>query len=104
VTDALPTPGYTTADLAARWRIGQGKILAWIRSGGLPAVNVAATVLGRARFVVLPEAVLEFERRRSTLPPPRQARRKKTTQQIIDFYPDRSQDATAESRGKAVRE
>lgn len=80
--------GYTTGELAARWRIGQDKILSWIRSGELLAVNVATTTLGRARFVVTPESVAEFERRRSSAPPPRQRRRRQTRHAGRDWYPE----------------
>jgi hypothetical protein len=82
-----PTPaGLTVKDFARRYRVGEDKVRAWIRSRELRAVNTAAALCGRPRWVILPEALAEFERRRQAAPPPRSRRRRRTTQ--VDYYPD----------------
>jgi hypothetical protein len=79
--------GWVIRQLAARWHVGQSKILAWIHSGQLRAVNVAANLSGRPRWVVLPDALVEFERRRAGGPPPKPQRRRRR-QVLVDFYSD----------------
>lgn len=81
------TPGYTTADLAARWRVSPDKVRAWIERGELAAVNTSMTACAKPRFVVTPDALAAFERRRSAGPPPKRPRRRRRNQEI-DYYPD----------------
>jgi hypothetical protein len=83
-----PAAGLTVADLARRFRVGPDKIRAWIQRGELRAVNTASALCGRPRWVVLPDALAAFERKRSSGPleKPRKQTRKKTGS--IDFYPD----------------
>jgi transposase len=84
--DATPA-GYTTADIAKRFRVGEDKIRSWIRSGELIAINTADVKCGKPRFVVTAESLAAFERGRQTVTPPKPARRKKRTN-VVDFYPD----------------
>jgi transposase len=88
-TDALPSPGrgFTTGDLAKRYRVGEDRIRNWIKSGQLKALNTTDTASGRPRYVVTAESVAEFERRRAVTPPPKSQRRRKGTV-AVDFYPD----------------
>jgi hypothetical protein len=79
--------GYTVADLARRYRVGEDKVRGWIKAGMLPAINTAATTCVKPRFVVLPEALALFEKRRSVAPPQKAQRRKRKTD-VVDFYPD----------------
>ncbi|VTR93335.1 unnamed protein product [Gemmata massiliana] len=74
--------GLTTAEVARRYRVGEDRVRAWIKSGLLKAVNTADVACGKPRFVVLPEALAEFERTRSPAP-----RRRRPSNQI-DFFPD----------------
>jgi len=94
LTDNLtPTPagrataGLTVADVARRYRVGEDKVRGWVRRGELVGINTAATLAGKPRWVITPEALAEFERRRAGGPPPKPARRKKQTG-MVDFYPD----------------
>ncbi len=80
--------GFTVADLAKRYRVGEDRVRAWIKSGLLKAVNTADVACGKPRFVVLPEALTEFERTRSTAPLPKLPRRRRPADQI-DFFPDK---------------
>jgi hypothetical protein len=83
MTDA----GYTTADIARRYRVGEDKVRAWIKTGELVAVNTSATICGKPRYVVTPDSLATFEQKRATNPPPKPKRKQRRTQ-AIDFYPD----------------
>ncbi|VTR93578.1 unnamed protein product [Gemmata massiliana] len=79
--------GFTTAEVARRYRVSEDRVRAWIKSGLLKAVNTADVACGKPRFVVLPEALAEFERTRSPAPLPKVPRRRRPSNQI-DFFPD----------------
>jgi Helix-turn-helix domain len=79
-------PGLTVADVARRYRVGEDKVRAWIARGELVAVNTASALCGRPRWVILPDALTAFERRRAGSVPPKPKRQKRTT--AIDYYPD----------------
>jgi hypothetical protein len=82
-----PAPaGYTPSELARILRVNADRVRAWIRSGELPALNLASKRCGRSRFVVLPHHLAAFEQRRAAAPPPRPPRRKRIT--AVDYYPD----------------
>jgi len=87
-TDSAPTPaaGLTVADVARRLRVGEDKVRAWIGRGELAAVNTAAVLCGKPRWVITPEALAAFETRRKSTPPPQPQRRKRTA--AVDYYPD----------------
>jgi hypothetical protein len=87
--------GFTVADLARRWRIGPDKIRSLIAAGELDAINTASRLCGKPRFIVLPEAVAEFEQRRKAGPPPKAPPKRKRRCGQIDYFPDCS--ATAAS-------
>jgi excisionase family DNA binding protein len=78
--------GYTPNELAKLLRISPDRIRAWIAAGQLGAVNVAETRSGKPRFVVLPQHLEEFERRRRVAPPVKPPRRRKRIQ-LVDYYP-----------------
>jgi transposase len=84
---ATAQPGLTVRDAARRYRVSPDKVRGWINRGELPAVNTAAALCGKPRWLILPEGLAAFERRRAggpTLKPPRRRRRP----QMVDFYPD----------------
>jgi hypothetical protein len=82
-----PAVGLTVADVAHRYRVGGDKVRAWIRSGELAAVNTASSLCGKPRYVVMPEALADFERRRAAAHLLQPVRRRKRTVRI-DYYPD----------------
>jgi hypothetical protein len=87
VADTRPAPsGYSVADLARRWKIGEDKVRAFLRKGELVAVNVATNLSGRQQWRISPESVEHFERRRSSAPPPTPQRRRRRAG-AIDYYP-----------------
>jgi hypothetical protein len=72
--------------VARRYRVSPDKVRAWIARGELAAVNTAAALCGKPRFVVLPEYLAAFERDRSAGPPPAPPKKRRRTGQV-DFYP-----------------
>jgi excisionase family DNA binding protein len=83
---ALPASGLTVRDVARRYRVSEDKVRAWVRRGELRAINTAATLCGKPRWVITPEALAEFEKGRCGSPPPKPQRRPRQ-QTFIDFYP-----------------
>lgn len=58
--------------------VDANKVIGWIRSGELPAINAATTLCGaRPRYRVSREALEAFQRRRAVVPSVRPPRRKK---------------------------
>jgi excisionase family DNA binding protein len=83
-----PLRGLTVADLAARYRVSEDKIRRWIRNGDIRAVNTATALCGKPRFVVLPEALVDFEKSRAAAEPPKPPHRRKKRIDFVDYYPD----------------
>jgi transposase len=79
--------GYTVRDLAKLLRVGRARILTFIHSGELKAVNTAAVRCGRPRFVTTPEALAEFQQARQAAPAKPAPRRKRRAGQV-DYFPD----------------
>jgi hypothetical protein len=74
-------------ELAARWGVDAHKVLCWIRSGELKAVNLATTLAGRPRYAIDEREIELFELRRSTTgPAPAPRRRRARDLQIIEFF------------------
>jgi hypothetical protein len=84
---AQPARGYTTSDLAAYFRVSEDKIRGWIIRGEMRACNTATRLSGRPRYVVSPNALAEFERKRSAAPPPKPRRIRKRPLEV-DYFPD----------------
>jgi hypothetical protein len=81
------TAGLTVREVAGRYRVGTDKVRAWIRSGTLKAVNTASYQCSKPRFVILPEALAEFERGRAAASPPKPQRKRRQPADLIDFFP-----------------
>jgi hypothetical protein len=84
---ARQAKGQTVSELARRYRVSEEKVRRWIRSGELPALNVADVHSRKPRFVVPPEAQARFERGRSAAQP-RPAPRRRRRPEVKDYYPD----------------
>jgi hypothetical protein len=88
INNAIPTK-ITPRALARRYRVSPDKILAWIRSGELRAVNIATKPGGRPRYAIDEADVAAFEERRTAVQPNKTGRRLKGgkgDQQVIRFY------------------
>jgi excisionase family DNA binding protein len=86
--EALPSRGQTPAEVARRLRVSRGRILAWIRSGELSAINTASARLRRPRYVILPEHLRAFTAARQVSPPPKSPPRRRRRSEEIDYYPE----------------
>jgi hypothetical protein len=63
------------------------KILAWIESGELKAVNLATSTSGRPRWKVSPADLAAFEASRSAGPQPKVSRvRRRKNPNIVEFF------------------
>jgi len=76
---------FSPPQLAKRFGVNAGKVLGWIHSGELRAVNVAEKLTGRARWRISPADLAVFEQRRSAVAPPRSRPRRKTVG-VIEFF------------------
>jgi hypothetical protein len=65
-------------------RVRPGRILSWIRSGQLGAIDTGSQP-SKHRYVIMPWHVAEFCRRHAAGPAPRFARRTKRIPQV-DYY------------------
>jgi len=65
--------------LAAKWGVSPEKVIAWIRSGELRAIDAATTRGGRPRYLIDVDDISDFEQRREVQPPPRPAKRRRST-------------------------
>ncbi len=83
---AEPARGFTVADLCRRWKVGADKIHGFLRKGELVGVNLATNTSGRPQWRIPPEAVREFERRRTSAPTPKPARRRRRAAQAVDYF------------------
>ncbi len=87
MTSDTPPKGYTPNELATLLRVSPDRVRAWIKSGVLGSVNVAAHTCSKPRYVVLPHHLAAFERSRSGAQPKAPPRRRRRSGEI-DFYPD----------------
>jgi excisionase family DNA binding protein len=84
----LSARGHTPQELARLLRVSPDKVRTWIRTGELPAVDVAAVRCGRPRYVVLPEQLATFLTGRTPGPPVPRARRQRRRPGLKDYYHD----------------
>jgi len=77
-TSVIPAASWLSPpQIAKQLGIDPAKIIAWINSGQLNAINVAENLAGRPRYRVSSQALEDFLRRRSTSPAPQPVRRRK---------------------------
>ena len=79
--------GHTPRELSRLLRVSPDKVLSWIRSGELGAINTASRRCGRPRYVVLPEQLAQFQQHRQANFPPKTLRRRKQ-KSFVDYYPN----------------
>ena len=81
----------TPPEVAKLWGVSADKVLTWIRSGELRAINAATSQRGRPRYLIDVKDLEDFETRRAVLAgdPERKIgkkRRKKAASGIVEFY------------------
>ncbi len=85
----LASPAYTTPpELAKQWGVAVNKVLGFIDTGELVAINLATSRKGRPRWKISAQAIADFELRRQSLPAspaaPRRAK-KQPASRVIQF-------------------
>ena len=83
-----PQRGYTPNELAKVLRVSDDRIRAWIKSGELGAINTADVRSGKPRYIILPDHLAEFQRRRLAAMAPKPAPRRKRPAAMVDYFPD----------------
>lgn len=77
----------TPPEVARQWGVSIDKVLTWIRSGELRALNLATRLTGRPRYRIDVNDLRDFEQRRAVIPPsPPERRRRKSTADVIEFF------------------
>lgn len=83
---SLP-PTYSPGQLATNLGITVDKVLNWIRTGQIDAIDVSTDRQGRPRYRIDAEAIAKFKAARSPAPPPKSKRRKKKSLEgVIEFF------------------
>ena len=78
---------YGPADVAEKYGCKVEKVLVWIASRDLIAINVATNPNGgKPRWRITPEALEDFERARSTRPAPKPIPRTRRTLPPVKKY------------------
>lgn len=79
--------GYATPkDYAVKLGVDVGKVLAWIHSGELRAIDISQTRGGRPRWRIPQQAIVDFETARSTRPPAKPVRRRRKQIAVHEFF------------------
>jgi hypothetical protein len=88
MTTATLSKKLTPPELAKRYGIESVKVLAWIRSGELRAINIATRPDGRPRFLIDEEDVIAFENRRAanSQPKPEPPRHRQAGRPVRQFF------------------
>jgi excisionase family DNA binding protein len=78
----------TPPEVARLWGVSHDKVLAWIRSGELRAIDVATKRDGRPQYRIDIEELNAFEQRRMVRPssPPRRDTNQDKDDGIIEFF------------------
>jgi hypothetical protein len=75
----------TPPQIAIRYGVSTDKVLAWIRSGELRAMDASTRRGGRPRYLVDVADLAAFEQSRSATPVPT-TRRRRATADVIEFF------------------
>ena len=70
-------------------RVSADRVRDWIKRGELGAIDTAPHRCGKPRFIILPEHLSEFvRRRRAATPAARPAPRRRLRKVAVDYFPD----------------
>ena len=73
-------------ELAKQWGIDPAKIVHWIKTGELHAINIATDRTGRPRYAIDVADVQVFEAARAVQPPAPRIRRRRVDPSVIQFF------------------
>ena len=85
VAAAILTKSVSPSEYAEARGIATDKVLSWIRSGELKAVNVALQRNGRPRYRISLDAIEEFEQRRTPQPAPAPTPRRRREGHVREY-------------------
>ena len=86
MSNADPAPRrFSPPRAARRYGVAHEKILAWIKSGELRAINVATRPTGRPRYLIDEADLLAFEAKRSNSPTPAKKRRSRKQSEVPQY-------------------
>jgi excisionase family DNA binding protein len=83
MSTAAPTRWHSPPQIAEQLGVDPSKVLGWIKSGILEAINVSNG--RRQRYRISPEALEQFLSLRSTRPAPKPIRRQRPTN-VKEFF------------------
>jgi hypothetical protein len=76
----------TPPELAKQWGIDVKKVLHWVKTGELRAINAAADQSGRPRYLIDVADIAAFETARTVQPPTPRIRRRRTDPGVTQFF------------------
>ena len=82
---SLP-PTFSPGQLATNLGITVDKVLSWIRSGQIDAIDVSTDRSGRPRYRIDAEAIAKFKASRNPKPLPKPTRRTKQPEEVLEFF------------------
>jgi len=74
--DIIDRRVVTPPQLACQYGVSREKIIAWIESGELRAINLATRPTDRPRWAINLDDLADFENRRAAVPPAPKAQRR----------------------------
>lgn len=77
---------FTPPEVARLWGISPDKVVSWIHSGVLRAIDASTTRGQRPRYLIDVDDLAAFERARSTTPPPKTTSRRREPEHIHQYY------------------
>ncbi len=77
---------WTPPEIARRWGISPEKVVGWIRSGELKAMNAATRIGGRPRYLIDARDLEAFELRRSVAPKQPVRRQQHSSSGVTSYY------------------
>ena len=77
---------YRVREVAERLQVDEHRVLAWIRSGRLRAMDVSAGTGKKARWRISPEALAELEAVLSVSPAAKPSRRKAKSGWTFQYF------------------
>lgn len=84
--ETLPKCKLTPPEVAQMWGIATAKILAWIRSGELKAIDASTRRGKRPRYLIDVEDLKAFEERRLVRQPPKTSRKPQRPADVTSYY------------------
>ena len=77
----------TPPELAKRWRVKAERVIVWIKSGELRAFDVSSRPgVGKPRYRIPQDAIIEFENRRSAAQVKTTRRRRQQPVDVIEYF------------------